>query len=106
MALSKYANQRDTNEPDIITGLLQVGATVEVLDKPLDLLVGYRGQNFLLEVKLPKGPKGGTSHSQLNDTQKIFFRTWQGQRCVVRTLDDALLAIGATRKSEESGVHR
>ena len=89
--------QRDSNEKPIVDALRAIGATVERLNKPLDLLVGYRGRNYLLEVKLPAGPRGGTGHSELNDGQRLFFQTWRGQRCVVRSMDDALLAIGATR---------
>lgn len=106
MPLSQYANQRDSNESQIVAALLAIGASVELLDEPCDLVVGYRGKNFLLEVKLPLGPKGGNSHSRLNDKQKDFFHTWRGQRCVVRNSSDALLAIGATRMTEEGGVHR
>ena len=106
MPLTRFNNSRDANEPEIVRGLLQIGASVETMDRPVDLLVGYRGKNFLLEVKLPLGPRGGDSHSRLTDDQKDFFATWHGQRCVVRNLSDALLAIGASRQAEESGVHR
>ncbi len=101
MALSRYANQRDANEQLIVDALVGVGASVERLDTPLDLLVGFRGVNYLLEVKLPLGPRGGKSGSSLTSDQVTFFRTWRGQRCVVRSWNEALMAIGAMGRAEE-----
>lgn len=90
MGLARHGNTRDTNEKDIVKAIRRIGAKVVHMDKPCDLLVGYRGQNFLLEVKLPMGPRGGSSHSQLNDDQKDFDSTWPGQFDVVRTAEDAI----------------
>ena len=97
MPLNKYANTRDGNERDIITALEAVGASVETMDTPADLLVGYRKQTFLIEVKLPAGPKGGTSHSQQTKDQKEFAMTWRGHYAVCRTAIEALVAIGAVK---------
>jgi hypothetical protein len=90
MGLSRYSNQRDGNEKNIVDALLQIGASVFRLDKPCDLLVGYRGMNFLIEVKLPLGPKGGQAHSKLNEWQEEFEMTWRGQFDVVRSPEDAI----------------
>ena len=97
MSLHRWDRQRDANEPSICAGLRAVGAQPYQLDRPTDLLVGYRGKNYLLEVKLPEGPKGGKSHSKPNPSQDRFLRTWPGQVDVVRTLEEALHAIGAKR---------
>ena len=96
MALSRHANTRDGNEKNIVDVLRQIGATVIRLDQPCDLLVGYRGKNYLIEVKLPVGPRGGTSHSQLNDDQKDFEQTWHGQFDVVRSPEDAVELLTAS----------
>lgn len=96
MSLNRFAKQRDANEGEVVAALRAVvGAHVILLDQPVDLLVGYRGRNWLLEVKLPPGPRGGTSHSQPTDEQLGFFRTWPGQKQVVRSAGEALRAIGA-----------
>jgi len=53
--------KRDVNEGDIVAGLRKVGATVDRIseeDLP-DLLVGFRGVNYLIEIKAPPGPRGG-----------------------------------------------
>lgn len=61
-----------------------------------DLLVGFRSQTFLLEVKSPLGKKGGSSKKMLRKTQRNFVATWHGHPvAVVRSLDEALEAIGA-----------
>ena len=88
----------DTTQREIVAALRAIGAiahpitsaggTVEGLP---DLLVGYRGQTYLLEVK---SPRGVVSASQVEWAQR-----WRGGPLLlnVRTVDDALEAIGATR---------
>jgi hypothetical protein len=88
--LARHGNTRDTNEKPISDGLRAIGAKVFQLDRPCDLLVGYRRRNFLFEVKLPLGPAGGSSHSELNDTEKEFHEGWRGQIDVIRSLEDAI----------------
>jgi hypothetical protein len=86
--VAKYRYHRlDENHAAIRAALEREGATV-VPDGPLDLLVGFRGANYLLEVKTAKG--------KLRASQEAFVRRWKGQVHVVRTVEDALAAIGAT----------
>ena len=98
--LSRWGNSRDANEPDIVAALRGVGASVIQLDQPVDLLVGYRGKNYLLEVKLPLGPKGG-DRSTLTDAQFGFLKTWRGHVKIVRTPEDALRAIRVTQETPD-----
>lgn len=86
MSLNRYAKRRDPNEPAIVKALEAVGASVKRLDE-VDLLIGWRGHNFLLEVK---GPKGA-----LKPSQEEMIRSWRGQYGIVRTADEALRTIGA-----------
>ncbi len=95
MPLARYANARDANEPDIVEALEAAGATVIRLDSPTDLLVGWRGRNYLIEIKVPLGPLGGLRGGTLTTDQRRFFLTWRGQRCVARNPREALMAIGA-----------
>lgn len=87
MSLNRYAKRRDPNEPEIVRALRDIGATVKRLDD-IDLLVGWRGRNFLLEVKDLRGA--------LKPSQEEMVRTWRGQYEIVRSVDEALRAIGAT----------
>lgn len=88
MGLHGYSARRDSNESDIIDTLRAAGCTVKALSAKSipDLLVGYNGANYLLEVKMPK--------NDLTDDQITFFETWEGQCVVVRTPEEALKAVG------------
>lgn len=89
----RLVHRKDGNEPVIVDALLAVGASVESIGgKGIpDLLVGYDGKTFLLEVK----QRGKT----LNGDQEKFHRDWKGQVSVVRTVGDALEAIGCEVKA-------
>jgi len=50
-----------------------------------DLLVGYAGHTFLLEVKGANG--------KLTDDQKIWHAGWNGQVAIVRTVKEALRVL-------------
>lgn len=73
--------------------LRQVGASVEDLHKVgnscPDLLVGYRGCNFVIEVKTPTG--------KLRPGQIDWHHSWHGQVATVNTIEQALVVIGAMR---------
>lgn len=84
--MKRYAAKRDHNEPDIVRALEQVGATVLRIDE-IDLIVGWRGSNYLLECKSRRG--------RLTEAQIKLRATWRGQYTVVRSVDEALKAIGA-----------
>lgn len=87
-----FARKRDANEPEIIEALEAAGASVFVLDKPLDLLVGFRGETFLLEVKNGAQPP---SWQRVTDAQREFISGWAGQYAIVNSKESALAAIGA-----------
>jgi hypothetical protein len=56
-----------------------------------DLLVGFRGQNFTLEVK--DGTKA-PSDRKLTLAEVEWVSTWRGQVAVVCSIDDALAVLG------------
>lgn len=84
MSLKRYAAKRDENEKDIIDALQRMGAEVYRLSASglPDLLVGWRGINYLVEVKQNKG-----KHTA---EQIRFQQTWTGQQCTIRTVDEAI----------------
>lgn len=88
-AIGRRAARRDANEPEIVEALETAGATVVRLSagNVPDLLVGYMGVNLLFEIKAEKG--------KLRPGQERFIEDWCGQVTVVRSIDDALRAIGA-----------
>ena len=82
----------DKNQSEIVAGLRDIGASVLILSQVgggcPDLLVGFRGQNHLLEVK--------DAGYKLSWKQQNWFNIWQGQKAVVvYNLPEALKAIGA-----------
>lgn len=91
-----YASKVDANQAAIVAELRQVGASVlhlHTLGKGApDLLVGFRGVNFLVEIK--DGDKPPSAQKLTPDEQR-FHDNWRGQRVVVRTADEALRTIGA-----------
>jgi len=94
----RRAANRDKGEAAIIAALRKAGCSVlplSMADVP-DLLVGVRGACFLLEVKAPLGPRGGTSADgqQLRAGQVAWHRAWRGHVDVVRTPIEALVAVG------------
>lgn len=82
----RRAARRDANEQPIIAALLKVGADVQQCDF-CDLVVGYRGRNYLLEVKQP--------HGTLRPSQRKILDTWRGHYAIVRTPEEALREVGA-----------
>jgi hypothetical protein len=84
------ANRVDNNQQEIIDALRAAGATVQPLNAVKcgcpDLLVGYRGTNYLIEVK----SKGG----RLTDDEFNWMSSWDGFFTVTWTVEDALRIIG------------
>lgn len=94
---------RDASEPAIIKALRAVGASVWPIsgkDVP-DLLVGYKGLTYLLEVKsnLTNTKKDGYTRkttTKVSEGQQAFQDSWSGGTVrVVHTPEEALNAIGA-----------
>ncbi len=93
-----WAKAKDANQAEIVEALEKIGCDVFVLDRPVDLLVGYRNQNFLIEVKLEERRNHEGKHTQL---QKEFFgldkrhpeKEWRGQKAVVHNIQEALEAV-------------
>jgi len=76
----------DANHTEIVSQLRHIGATVVDLAKVgkgcPDLLVGWRGKTYLMEIKTKTG--------HMRTTQEQFFRSWTGGHiAVVRSFDDA-----------------
>lgn len=80
--------RRDENEPEIVDALRAVGAKVERLDRPVDLLVKFRGLVHVIEVD------GITRNRKREEKQLRFLHEWQVP--LVKTPEEALRAIGAT----------
>lgn len=94
----RRAAKVDANQRFIVEALRAVGASVELLHAVgrgcPDLLIGYGGVNYLLEVK--DGAKA-PSAQKLTEDQVVWHERWRGRSAVVNDVESALLAIGALR---------
>lgn len=82
--------KRDLNEPEIVGVFRAHGISVAIADKPVDLILGYGGATFLVEVK--NGPKAPLTKSQID-----FFRDWKGQAVIVENVEQAQAFAKAIR---------
>lgn len=94
----RRAAKIDSNQTQIVKALRAIGATVLPMHTlgsgAPDILVGYRGENFALEIK--DGEKAPSARKLTPDEEK-WHREWQGHVTTVYDVVDALMAIGATK---------
>lgn len=94
----RRAARVDDNQSDIVDALRDVpGCWVEIIGRPVDLLVGFQGINYLMEVK--DGSKS-PSRRKLTPAQKTFWEKWTGQKAKVETPEEALAIIGVRKLGE------
>ena len=67
----RRAARIDANQEAVVIALRAAGAYVWIIGLPVDLLVGYKGHTFLVEIK--DGPK-----KRLTALQEAFFAKWDG----------------------------
>jgi Holliday junction resolvase len=90
----RRAAKVDANQAEIVKALRQVGASVQSLASTgkgcPDLLVGFRGVNWLLEIKDGQKVK---SARKLTDDQVVWHESWRGRVYVVESVEQALEVI-------------
>ncbi len=87
----RYAARVDANQTQIVSALRAAGAYVWIIGLPVDLLVGYKGHTFLVEVK-------DGSSKRLTKLQADFFENWSGSTlCRVDSPEAALRMIGVVK---------
>ena len=90
----RRAAKVDDNQMDIIKALRGIGASVQPLhyvgDGCPDILVGYQGENILLEIKDGAKIK---SAQKLTADQKKWHAEWKGAAYVVNSEDKALECV-------------
>lgn len=86
----RRAARTDDNQHELVEALKKIGAKCYFIGKPVDLLVGFRGRNLLLEVKRPD--KRGQA-SAITKAQKDFIETWPGDVSIVYSIEEAVSAV-------------
>jgi len=89
------AKKVDLNQMEIVATLRKIGATVQSLatvgNGCPDLLVGFQGINYLMEIK--NGDKV-PSAQELTPDQIKWHIEWRGEVHIVRSIDDAFAVLG------------
>ena len=84
------ASRVDANQADIVRALRGIGASVlhcHTLKNAFDILVGYRGRTFLMEIKASEKEK-------LTPGEAEFKANWRGSEYhIVYTADQAIRII-------------
>ena len=90
----RRAARVDDNQTEIVDALRAIGATVRVVTQGgglPDLMVGFRGQTVLMEVKDGKKPPSARA---LTPAEQKFFDEWRGGLLiVVNSVDEAIAAL-------------
>ena len=97
MSLNRWDKRTDANERDIIRAMERIGAKIYRIAKPLDLLVTFRQRTLLMEVKTDKGT--------LTKAQEDFLSAWPGEAHIVRSVDEAITALGSGPQKVRMGAH-
>jgi len=100
---SEYAS-KDANHNEIKAALIAHGATVYDLhavgNGAPDMLVGWQGENFLMEIKNMKSLYG---RKGLNKKQRLFAGTWRGGHVHVVYSKEQAIEIMAKHVAELTG---
>ena len=87
----RYAARVDANQDQIVVALRAAGAYVWIIGLPVDLLVGYKGHTFLVEIKTD-------ARKRLTALQQDFFENWGGGILArIDSPDAALRMIGVLK---------
>jgi hypothetical protein len=92
--MTRRAAKVDGNHGEIVKVLRQCGASVQSLaqvgDGCPDILVGFRGQNLLLEIKDGSRPP---SARKLTVDQVPWHAQWRGSVAVVHSVESAIAVL-------------
>ena len=89
----RRAARRDDNEKEIVAAMREAGAYVKVINDEglFDLLVSYRGETLLIEVKDGAKPP---SARRLTDAEQKFHDAWPGDNLhIINSVEEALALL-------------
>jgi hypothetical protein len=93
----RLAAKTDRNHAEIVRALRRCGCSVQSLAAVgggvPDLLVGFCGRNYLLEIKDGKAPP---SQRRLTSEQTRWHESWRGKVHVVTSVEEAIRAVAGT----------
>ena len=90
----------DKNEKVIVEALRKIPG-VKVQTDVNDILIGYRGKNYWIEIKntdqLTKSGRLKKAKGKTYEKQKALLDHWTGQYAICTSLDQILSIIGVTK---------
>ncbi len=99
-----YAKRVDDNQLEIVRLLNQIpGVQCDVVGQPVDLLVGYKGKNFLFEIK--RKDKIGRA-SAYTTKQADWIKDWPGQIRVASSFEEIYSVITGAYKHVDFGTKK
>lgn len=85
----------DTNQPEIVSAFRKAGCSVAITSAVgkgfPDIVVGYAGENFLVEIKDGEKP---ASAQKLTPDEAEWHTNWRGSVFVVRSVSEAFALLG------------
>lgn len=88
----------DSNQGELVKIARDMGATVQNLASVghgcPDLLIGFRGKNFLIEVK---DGKKSPSHRALTIPEKAWHETWNGNVKIIKSVDEMVILLNSVK---------
>ena len=93
--MRRFSARTDRNQPEIVKAARGVGATVRITaalsDGGGDLIIGYRGFNYSVEVKDGTLPPSGRV---LTPKEASFMRDWRGQHGIIESVEQLFMLLG------------
>lgn len=83
----RRAAKVDDNQEEIVKALRKIGVSVEIIGKPVDLLLWHRGHYSLMEIKNLEG------RDRLTEDQLKFIARWPGKIHIVHTPEQAIAEV-------------
>jgi len=82
-------HRSDKNQQEIVDGLRQIGCLVKVVSAEtsgfVDLIVGWQGRTFLVEIKHKDG--------RFTEQEREFLRIWKDQVIIADSIEDIVMEI-------------
>lgn len=95
-----YKRKNDHNQSDIMWALREIGCVVFDIEEPFDLLVDFRGQWFVFEVKNPDTHARKKGGSKLTETQEQILNRLSAPVFIVETAKEAIEHMAFVEKGE------
>jgi hypothetical protein len=94
----------DGNQNAIVAALRKCGASVLILSEVgkgcPDILVGYGGQNLVMEIKDDQQPKSG---QKLTPAEEKWHNDWRGQKAIVHNVQESINLLNNATKGRRNG---